>query len=97
MNIFRQRGIVDHAVNGIAMLNCKQVNELAGDYHSGELSLVKRISVYVHLLMCVHCRRYVKQLGVTIDSVKTLAEGSPCSDDEIEKSVNSILGEEKNS
>ncbi len=72
------------------MLNCKQVNELAGDYHSGELSLAKRISVYVHLLMCVHCRRYVKQLGVTIDSVKTLLEEPACSDKALEETISHI-------
>lgn len=77
------------------MLNCKQVNEQAGEYRFGEQSLGKRVSICFHLLMCGHCRRYIKQLGAALDSVKILAEDSPCADEEVEKTLSNILAKKK--
>lgn len=45
------------------MLSCKDLaHKHASDYVDGQLQLSKRISVWFHLLICVHCRRFVMQL-----------------------------------
>ncbi len=51
------------------MLSCQQVTELVTDYVEGELSTWQRMRFQMHLGMCGHCRRYLKQMQVTVDSL----------------------------
>lgn len=44
------------------MLKCKEVSGLAAADDVAELSLMKRLEFKMHLIMCVHCRRYVQQI-----------------------------------
>lgn len=44
------------------MLNCREVTEKASDYLDQALPWRQRLGMRVHLLMCQHCRRYVRQL-----------------------------------
>ena len=53
------------------MLNCKDVTEHACDYLEQHLPLHKRLQMKLHLLMCYHCRRYIKQMITTIGIIKT--------------------------
>ncbi|WP_417445702.1 zf-HC2 domain-containing protein [Kangiella sp.] len=48
------------------MLSCKHLVEQASEYIDEEMTTVKRIQVKLHLFMCVSCRRYIKQLKLTI-------------------------------
>ncbi len=48
------------------MLSCKHLVEQASDYIDDEMSMRKRVQVKLHLFMCVSCRRYLKQLKLTI-------------------------------
>lgn len=48
------------------MLSCKHLVEQASDYIDQEMSTSKRMQVKMHLFMCVSCRRYIKQLKLTI-------------------------------
>ena len=54
------------------MLSCKQLTENANDYIEQNLPLKSRISVKLHLLMCIHCRRYVHQLKTTVTALTGL-------------------------
>ncbi len=56
------------------MLKCRDLAELSSDYLNGELSRRRRLSVRLHLLLCRHCRRFMRQLKLTIDSVGRLPE-----------------------
>lgn len=78
------------------MLNCNEINELGGEYASGELSFRERISVWVHLLMCVHCRRYVEQLKLTLESIKFVSPLKDCSEDELMETMDMLINK-KNS
>lgn len=50
------------------MLSCKDITELLTEYLEGEMSLAGRVQVRMHMTMCGHCRTYLKQLKLTIDS-----------------------------
>ncbi|MBX7113549.1 MAG: zf-HC2 domain-containing protein [Myxococcaceae bacterium] len=50
------------------MLSCREITELATAYTERALPFTERIRFWVHLSMCKHCRRYVKQLRLTIDA-----------------------------
>jgi len=54
------------------MLNCKDVHDHASDYLDKRLSRRKRLAIWMHVMMCSHCRRFMKQLRLTIASVRNL-------------------------
>lgn len=56
------------------MLNCKDITELLTEYLEGEMTLLDRMRVRTHLLMCPPCRRYADQLALTIASCGHLPE-----------------------
>lgn len=62
------------------MLSCKDITEKANDYLERELPLTTRMSVRMHLFLCVHCRRYVNQLRTTIGTLKLMKKESRVSD-----------------
>lgn len=47
------------------MLSCKGLVALSSDLLDGELTWKQRIAVRTHLAMCVHCRRFIRQLRVS--------------------------------
>lgn len=51
------------------MLNCRQVVKDTDLLLADELPWQRRMSIKMHLLMCRHCRRYVRQLRVLIRAV----------------------------
>lgn len=51
------------------MLNCKQIMEMASDYNDNKLSRIKRMSFLMHILLCHHCRRFVKQFKLMISTL----------------------------
>ncbi|AOE48939.1 zf-HC2 domain-containing protein [Kangiella sediminilitoris] len=48
------------------MLSCKHVVEQGSDYIDNELSIWRKLEMRLHLVICVHCRRYIKQLHRTV-------------------------------
>lgn len=59
------------------MLSCRDVTASASRLVDGELGLGERIAVRVHLIVCVHCRRFVRQLGVLVASLHRRQEIAP--------------------
>lgn len=47
------------------MLNCKQVASLASDYLDKNTSQTLNWKIRMHLMMCSHCRRFIKHLKIT--------------------------------
>ena len=45
------------------MLSCNQVTRLSASEDLRRAPLATRFAVRLHLLMCRHCRRYVKELA----------------------------------
>jgi anti-sigma factor ChrR (cupin superfamily) len=48
------------------MLTCREMTELVTDYAEGHLSFVDRVRFHVHLGICRHCRRYVRQMKASV-------------------------------
>ncbi|MFZ0258178.1 MAG: zf-HC2 domain-containing protein [Gammaproteobacteria bacterium] len=48
------------------MLNCRQVTNRASDYLDEALPFWERLQMQLHLALCHHCRRYLKQLRATV-------------------------------
>lgn len=44
------------------MLKCRDIHRLGDAYVDGSLPWQAQLSVRVHILLCVHCRRYLRQL-----------------------------------
>ncbi len=44
------------------MLSCRELNDVATAYIEGELQPWTRMSIWMHIQMCAHCRRYFRQL-----------------------------------
>lgn len=47
------------------MLTCQQLTDLVTDYLEGRLSLWQRLKFELHVGMCPHCRRFLKQMRQT--------------------------------
>jgi len=54
------------------MLTCKELTELLTDYLEGALPFMQRMSLHLHLMMCKHCRAYVRQMKLTLKTVGKL-------------------------
>jgi predicted anti-sigma-YlaC factor YlaD len=52
------------------MLNCREMSELASDFLEGNARWHERVAARLHLLMCRFCRRYFRQLQVTIHTIR---------------------------
>ncbi|MEW5756020.1 MAG: zf-HC2 domain-containing protein [Pseudomonadota bacterium] len=74
------------------MLNCRDVTEHASDYLDKTLPLGQRLKLRLHLFMCIHCRRYLKQLRVAIDLIRQ-SEPRPVSTQQAETIAAKILSD----
>lgn len=54
------------------MLTCWEMSEMGSDIIDQKLSFNSRMAVMMHISMCRHCRRYIKQLTLTSDVLKAL-------------------------
>ncbi len=55
------------------MLSCKELVAHSSDFLDGQLILRQRFSVRTHLVLCRHCRRFIRQLRLTRVVVRRLA------------------------
>lgn len=65
------------------MMTCRDVSALANDRVDGLLSRRQRIGVRLHLMMCKHCRRAMRQLEATLALVRAsraAAEPTPANE-----------------
>jgi len=88
-------GGAEHSRLNSEMLNCKQIPEKADEYIDDELSIGQRLSASLHLLMCVHCRRYVRQMTSTVATLRKMPYTEACSDEEVEQTLDRLLRQEK--
>jgi anti-sigma factor RsiW len=56
------------------VLSCREVVKSASDYLDGNVSWRRRLQMRLHLAMCVHCRRYVGQLALSIATLRGLKQ-----------------------
>ncbi len=80
------------------MPSCKDITEHSSDYLDRNLPWWKRMGYWLHLVMCVHCRRYVDQLKLTIDTIGKSPEATTpnVSQEEIQAIVEKMKQSTKN-
>jgi predicted anti-sigma-YlaC factor YlaD len=59
------------------MPSCKDVTQHSSDYLDRQLPWWQRPGYWLHLMMCVHCRRYLDQLKLTISTLGQTQEATP--------------------
>jgi predicted anti-sigma-YlaC factor YlaD len=70
------------------MLSCKQVATLASEYLDQQTDTGLNWKIRMHLLMCSHCRRFIRHLKITNKvSREVLLEKTDIQVDEILKRV----------
>ena len=70
------------------MLNCKQVATLASEYIDGHTDTGLNWKIRMHLLMCSHCRRFIRHLKITNRVARSvLAETQDKDVDEVLKKI----------
>ena len=84
------------------MLRCRDITLLASDYVDGRLHWRKRLSMLLHLMTCVHCRRFIRQFPVVVYTLRGMprCEVGIGSHQRLDEAVNEALrthGENRNS
>lgn len=51
------------------MLSCREVTEKASDYLDRTLPWGQRLGMRLHILMCQHCRRYLRQIRAVVKAL----------------------------
>jgi len=72
------------------MLSCKDISHLTSELLDNKLSFSMRVKVKLHLLMCHSCRRFVKQMRTTVDTIKQLKPTKP-KEEEVNQQVEKIM------
>ncbi|MGH8462120.1 MAG: zf-HC2 domain-containing protein [Stenotrophobium sp.] len=54
------------------MLNCREVNQRATDYLELQMNWRERLAVRMHLLICWTCRRFLRQLDLTRNTLRRI-------------------------
>lgn len=52
------------------MLKCREVTAMASDFLDHNLTARERWRVRTHLLICVHCRRFLRQLALVVSVLR---------------------------
>lgn len=56
------------------MLSCKQLVARSSDYLDGQLRFTEGLSVRAHLALCVNCRRFIRQMRLTLRVLQQMPE-----------------------
>ncbi|MFN2327913.1 MAG: zf-HC2 domain-containing protein [Chromatocurvus sp.] len=70
------------------MLNCREVVDSADHFIDGDMNWRQRLAMKMHLLMCHHCRRYVRQLRALLKAIPFMHRQA--SNDEVSKVMEHI-------
>jgi hypothetical protein len=77
------------------LLTCKQVSDTASDLLEDPTTLTQRIKLRLHLMICIHCRRYLKQLRLAIGVVSNSGSAPAPSKEEFETLVSQLGDRDK--
>ncbi len=56
------------------MLTCQQLVQQSSDYLDLQLPLRGRLSMRLHLAMCLNCRRFIRQMKLSQSMLRQLPE-----------------------
>ncbi len=70
------------------MLKCRDLVAEADLLLAGELSWQRRLAIRIHLLMCRHCRRFMRQFKLLLSAIPAMHK--PASEAEVEQVMQHI-------
>jgi predicted anti-sigma-YlaC factor YlaD len=68
------------------MLRCSEIVRLTSSDECLTAGILKKLQIRLHLAMCEHCSKYVRQLRALAEAVRRTAEEVPSSEVETGKS-----------
>lgn len=71
-------------------MNCQKASELASRQQDQPLSLLKKINLKLHLLMCEHCRNFSKNIEQLSNSMQSFLSGDDSKDQKNDTSDNQL-------
>jgi len=77
------------------MLKCNEVSEQASEIVDGNVKGMHKLKVQMHLMMCTHCRSFVKKIKMTKGVISKLTL-EPVPDDKLDKIMQGIEDDQKN-
>lgn len=54
------------------MLTCREVSARAVELHAGELGFFGKLKLKLHLFMCRHCQRHLRQMALLLGALRDL-------------------------
>ena len=75
------------------MLRCDEVTRLCASEEILTAPLMKRLSVRMHLFLCRHCRRYVRELARIREAARSLVDTPETEAESSEALVRRVLGD----
>ena len=72
------------------MLSCKDISRLTSELLDDKLSFSMRMKIKLHLFMCHSCRNFVKQMRITVDTIKQL-KPEPPKEETVNQQVDTLL------
>lgn len=73
------------------MLSCKEVTEHASHALDEPQGWFARVSLRMHLFMCVDCRRYVTQLGLVSRATQSAPEPDEPGAAAVDQTLNALM------
>lgn len=70
------------------MLKCSDIQSMGDSHVDGSLPWRARLSFRLHTLMCVHCRRYIRQLRALLKAFPCVHP--PASDADVDAIMNRL-------
>ncbi len=75
------------------MMKCRDVSHLVASGDADDMSLMKRMELRLHLMMCNHCRNYVRQIKTLGAMTRRLIGAREPSSKELQQLEDSICTE----
>jgi hypothetical protein len=56
------------------MMTCREFTDKVTEYLEGRVPYGERLGMWLHSTMCVHCRRYLEQMGEVVELLGDLGD-----------------------
>ncbi|MCL5975833.1 MAG: zf-HC2 domain-containing protein [Gammaproteobacteria bacterium] len=76
------------------MFSCKDIHDRASQFIDGDCSMLTKAGVLMHILMCGNCRLFIKQLRLTVASIRQMPDKQH-SDQDLDALADKILAKTK--
>lgn len=77
------------------MLKCRDISHQAGDYVENQLTFRSRLSYAFHLILCGHCRLFLRHFRTTIAYTRAASIDEAPSDQQVSDIIEKTLGEDQ--